>query len=464
MKQFFTLLLVSLLSAVSAVLLFRYVDRLDRTNDGSFLPSFFQMGSSDRHIGHDFSDIAGKVTPCVANIKATVSSGDLATNIWQTPASLSTGSGVVISPDGFLVTNRHVVDHANLIEVTLSDRRTYTAKLIGDDQSSDLALLQLNAFDGKLASLDFANSDELSVGEWVLAVGNPFNLASTVTAGIVSAKGRNMAGDMSVESFIQTDAVVNPGNSGGALVNTHGKLVGINTAILTRSGTFEGYSFAVPSNLVKKVVRDLRDYGSVQRAYMGIVPNDVTPEIAHKISLPNLNGIFVFRVWKDGAADQAGMREGDVLVSISGVEVHSVSEYQEQIAQHRPSDVVEVMYIRAGRQAKVKVTLKNQNNDATNLDKAAIDLLAALGIDLRDLTDAEKKNFKSAGAMVTSIQAGSKVARTNIAVNFIITKVNGVPITSRLEAIEQIQMAESKVQLDGYYPDYQGNYAYSFVK
>lgn len=332
----------------------------------------------------NFTDAAAKATPAVVHVKTsyvanTARSKEFYGNElfeWfygqqnphaQSPSrkqSLGTGSGVIISEDGYIVTNNHVIDKANEIEITLSNNKTYKAELVGVDKDTDLAVLKIDA--KNLPTLKFANSDEILVGEWVLAVGNPFNLSSTVTAGIVSAKGRNInilenfsaKGNTAIESFIQTDAAVNPGNSGGALVNTRGELMGINTAIATPTGSFAGYSFAVPANLVSKVVNDIRKYGSVQRAYLGVSINNVSNEIAEKYKLKNLDGVYVSNMLREGAAYEGGMEIGDIIVSVDKQKVKMASELQEKIAEYRPGDIVELEVLREGKPKKMNISLK----------------------------------------------------------------------------------------------------------
>lgn len=288
----------------------------------------------------DFVATSKKVTAAVVNINALSASG----------YRVSSGSGVVISSDGYLITNHHVVEEGATIEATFSNKRKMEATLIGSDPATDLALLKVSARD--LRPLEYGNSDEVEVGQWVLAVGNPFNLSSTVTAGIVSAKARNiniLRDSYSIESFLQTDAVVNPGNSGGALVNEQGELIGINTAIISESGGYEGYSFAIPSNLVRKVIRDIREFGSVQRAILGVGISDVTDEVAAELSLPVISGVYVTNVSRGSSAAEAGLRQGDVIISINGVKTNSVPELQEQVAQFRPGERISLEFFREGQ-------------------------------------------------------------------------------------------------------------------
>ena len=299
------------------------------------LTNFKSSTTTISEVPENFVNTSNKVTPSVVNINALRGS-----------YRASTGSGVIISSDGYIITNYHVVEDAGNYQVTLNNKQNLKARLIGTDPTTDLALLKVNA--RNLKGIEFGNSDIVQTGEWVLAVGNPFNLASTVTAGIVSAKGRNIniiEGEYSIESFIQTDAVVNPGNSGGALVNIKGELVGINTAILSETGGYEGYSFAIPSNLVKKVIRDLKEFGEVKRAILGVSIMDVDADMASDLELPNVAGVFVRRVNPNSSAETAGLRSGDVIVGINGTAVSSTAELQEQVARYRPGDTISVEFL-----------------------------------------------------------------------------------------------------------------------
>ena len=278
----------------------------------------------------------------------------------ETPKREAAGSGVIISADGYIVTNNHVVENAQDITVTLNDKREFPATIVGTDPQTDLALIKIEC-DG-LPTLTFGNSDEVRIGEWVLAVGNPFNLTSTVTAGIVSAKARNLdilGENTSIESFIQTDAAVNQGNSGGALVNASGELIGINSAIASHTGYYTGYSFAIPSNIARKVVGDLKEYGMVQRAVLAVTIQEVDNNVAQELNLPQVKGVCITSVADDGAAYRAGLQQYDVITSINGAEVNSVSELREVMAQYSPGDRVEVAYLRNGSSHKTPLTLLN---------------------------------------------------------------------------------------------------------
>lgn len=305
----------------------------------------------------DFRSVSAKATKSVVNI----------TTLSLTGYRIASGSGVVIERNGYIITNHHVVEDGSEFEVTLADKRTFNAELIGSDPTTDLALLKVPT--SGLIPIEYANSDYVEVGEWVLAVGNPFNLTSTVTAGIVSAKARNiniLRGSYSIESFIQTDAVVNPGNSGGALVNSNGELIGINTAIISESGGYEGYSFAIPSNLVRKVIVDLKDFGKVQRAILGVGIADLNAELAGELGLPSIDGVYITSVSPGGSASSAGIRTGDVITKVNGIPTNSVPELQEQVALFRPGDRISVEYYRNGRKfAKQGIRLQGLNARAS---------------------------------------------------------------------------------------------------
>jgi serine protease Do len=277
---------------------------------------------------------------------------------------MGSGSGVIISADGYILTNHHVINNADEVEVTLNDKRSYTAQVVGNDPSTDLAILRIS--EEGLAFVPYGNSDLLEVGEWVLAVGNPFNLTSTVTAGIVSAKGRNiniLNEEFAIESFIQTDAAVNPGNSGGALVNTKGELVGINTAIASNTGAYTGYSFAVPVNVARKVVNDLIEFGAVQRAFIGVSIRDIDGKFATENGIDRTEGVYVNGLTDGGAATVAGIKEGDIIVAVDGAPVRNVPELQERIGTYRPGDVAQVDVIRKGTPTRFDVTLRNRFGD-----------------------------------------------------------------------------------------------------
>ena len=311
-----------------------------------------------QHPPADFVATSKLVTAAVVNINTLSASG----------YRISSGSGVIISSDGYIITNHHVVEDGSSFEVTLYNKRKLEAHLIGSDATTDLALLKVEA--NNFRSLAYGDSDKVEVGQWVMAVGNPFNLSSTVTAGIVSAKARNiniLRGSYAIESFIQTDAVVNPGNSGGALVNEQGELIGINTAIISESGGYEGYSFAIPANLVRKVIRDIREFGEVQRAVLGVGISEVTDEIAADNALPVVAGVYITNVSRESSAAEAGLRSGDVIISINGIKTNSVPELQEQVALFRPGDRISLEFYREGQKyRRDNVTLKSLDRPAAS--------------------------------------------------------------------------------------------------
>lgn len=411
----------------------------------------------------NFIQSAEVATPAVVNIRALVQNEG---GFWKSGSMTgSSGSGVILSPDGYLVTNHHVVDKSGDIKVTLADKREYKAKIIGSDPSTDIALLKIEEND--LPFIVFGNSDSVRVGEWVLAVGNPFNLESTVTAGIVSAKGRNiniLGGGASIESFIQTDAAVNPGNSGGALVNTAGELVGINTAIITGSGTYEGYSFAVPSNLVQKVIRDLREFGVVHRAFLGVGIEDLDSEHAREYGLPNAEGILVNRITPDGAASAAGLQIGDVIIGLNDTRMRSTSELQELVGRYRPGDQVTLDYWRVGKKYRSRLLLKDANNSNGSAGVQGNELEEQLGFELRELSREERRSMQMQGATVVSVRRESIVYETNMQPGLVITSVNGSRVASLAEAVEAIKSASQNLTIDGYYEGQPDLYSYRFRK
>jgi S1-C subfamily serine protease len=304
----------------------------------------------------NFISTSTQVTDGVVNITVYGKSG----------YKVASGSGVVASRDGYIITNFHVVQNGREYEIAFPDKRVFKGRFVGSDPSTDLALLKVDASD--LNPIPFGNSDDVQVGEWVLAVGNPFNLTSTVTAGIVSAKARDInifRQNYAIESFIQTDAVVNPGNSGGALVNAEGQLIGINTAIITESGGYEGYSFAIPANLVRKVVLDLREFGKVKRAILGVRIREVTAEMAADLGLPSIAGVYITETSPGGSAERAGLRSGDVITRINGQRTNSVPELQEAVALFRPGDSVNVGFYRQGRYLELE-DIRLQSLDAVS--------------------------------------------------------------------------------------------------
>tara|TARA_R110002072_G_scaffold302976_1_gene490553 strand:- start:978 stop:2468 length:1491 start_codon:yes stop_codon:yes gene_type:complete len=365
------------------------------------------------------------------------------------------GSGVIISTDGYIVTNNHVIDNAKTIEVILNDNRKYKATVIGTDPSTDIAVLKIE--EKGLKAIPVGNSDDVRVGEWVLAVGNPFNLTSTVTAGIVSAKARNIniikgkqnQSNVPIESFIQTDAAVNPGNSGGALVNTKGELVGINTAIASQTGSYSGYSFAVPVNLVKKVMRDLIDYGVVQRGYLGVQIADITQEIKENNELKDTKGVFVADVVEGGSAEKAGLEKGDVVLKIGEKEVNSVASLQEEVGRRRPGDKVAVrIRNKKGFETVKEIVLRNKDGDTKLVKKTALNKNSALGATFIELTSKEKKNLNiTDGVKIKSLSAG-RLKSLGLREGMIITKINNEAISSVEQITKKLNSSNKGVLLE----------------
>lgn len=375
------------------------------------------------------------------------------------------GSGVILTSDGYIITNNHVVEDADEIEVVLHDQQSFKARVIGTDPKTDLALIKID--ESSLTFIEFGNSDKVEPGDWVLAVGNPFNLASTVTAGIVSAKARNiniLRDREAIESFIQTDAAVNPGNSGGALVDLDGKLIGINSAIATPTGTYAGYSFAIPVNLVKKVADDLLNYGIVQRGYMGIVIRDMTSELAKERNLKFTPGVLVDSLVQGGAAMDAGMKKSDIITSIDGNKITTSPELQETVARHRPGEQLNVIVVRDGQQRKLSVTLKSSDG-TTRIAKKTTEsnLLEVLGIEVETLSPSEGKKYNLRGGVkVMRITEGKIKENTTMKKGFIITKVDDVAVTTKDDLIRILEGKKGGVMLEGIYPGERGTYFYGF--
>lgn len=372
---------------------------------------------------------------------------------------LSSGSGVIIDAKGFIVTNNHVIDGADRIDVVLDDRRRFEATLIGKDPTTDLAVLKIETKED-LPFLSFGNSDQVRVGEWVLAVGNPFDLTSTVTAGIVSAKGRNINilrrnDGMGIESFIQTDAAVNPGNSGGALINTNGELIGINTAIATNTGSYAGYAFAVPANLAKKVVLDLKEYGAVQRALLGVRIAEITSELAQEKELNSTKGVYVAEVSPGSGAAQAGLKEGDVLKEIDGVAVNTPAELQERVARKRPGEKIRVLYERSGKEHEAIVELKNAigTTEIIKNDASVSLFIPSIGAEVAALSDDEVTRFGRKGLKVKKLKDG-KFKEAQIPEGFIITHVDKKPVTTPAELVGLLrENTGGGLLIEGFFPN-----------
>jgi serine protease Do len=369
----------------------------------------------------------------------------------------ASGSGVIITDAGYIVTNNHVVENASKIQVILNDKRTYEAKLIGTDPTTDLALLKIE--EKNLPFVAYGNSDKVKIGEWVLAVGNPFNLTSTVTAGIISAKTRSInilrdRDNLAIESFLQTDAVVNPGNSGGALVNLKGELIGINTAIASPTGAYAGYSFAVPVLLVKKVVDDLMNYGQVQRGLLGVVIQDLTPEVAKEKNIEFKQGVYVNAINQGSAADVAGMKAGDLITSINGISVASTSQLQEVVGRYRPGDKLKISFLRGGKSMDVTAVLKNKLGEVALVNKDDNTVKTKLGADLQPVSSSELSMLEiSGGAKVARLFTG-KLKEAGVREGFIILSIDKKTIKTPEDVVKILETTTSGgILVEGIYPN-----------
>lgn len=370
----------------------------------------------------------------------------------QSRERVGSGSGVIIREDGYIVTNNHVIEGASKIEVTLNNNKTYEAQLIGTDPAVDVALLKIDA--AGLPIIPFGNSDKLRLGEWVLAIGSPYNLRSTITAGIVSAKGRSMPSEnpkeFKIESFIQTDAAVNPGNSGGALVDKAGNLVGVNTAIVSNTGSYTGYSFAIPSNMVRKIVEDLIDFGSVKRALLGITMQPVSDEIAEKMKLSSLNGVYIVEVLKGSAADEAGVKKGDVLVAIDSMKVTGTASVQETVSRYRPGDNAVLTVIREGKEKTLDVVFKGTTAENGTKDKDGS--IAFYGAKLKEAPKETLQKFGlKNGVEIVSVGPG-KVQDAGVSEGFIILYVNDQPVSKPQDVMDIIKKSKRAVFVEGITP------------
>ncbi len=376
------------------------------------------------------------------------------------PQSAS-GSGAIISDDGYIVTNNHVVDGADEISVTLNNKKTFTAKVVGTDPATDLAVIKIEA--KNLPFLIYGNSDEVKVGQWVLAVGYPLTLETTVTAGIISAKGRTLdinrrQSAAPVESFLQTDAAVNPGNSGGPLITTDGRLIGINSAIASPTGAFAGYSFTIPVNIVKKVIADLMKFGTVQRAYLGIqYPREnLSEELKKENGIKEGEGVYVMEVTKDGAAESAGIKKGDIITKVNGKEVTSGAEMVGQIATYRPGDKIQVSYKRDGKEYTIPITLRNSTGTTEVVKNSTID---KLGAEFQTITkDFAKELGVAGGVEIRAIGSNGLLSRVRVQEGYVITKVNGKEVKSLDEFKKSLEGQTGTVKLEGVYPGYEGVY------
>ncbi|TNE81808.1 MAG: Do family serine endopeptidase [Bacteroidetes bacterium] len=467
MKKLLTMVLAASVGGIVAVGIIKTLEKRDPASfEDKQKVAFANLPALAEGQVLDFTQASELATPTVVHIISTVeniaSSNREAVpfdpfDFFDMPApgpQTGSGSGVIITDDGYIATNNHVIENASRIEVILNDKRSYSAKLIGADPQTDLALLKIE--EEKLPFLRFGNSDVVKVGEWVLAVGNPFNLTSTVTAGIVSAKGRNINllrsgnNQYAIENFIQTDAAVNPGNSGGALVNLRGELVGINTAIASQTGSFSGYSFAVPVNIVKKVMDDLLKYGAVQRGFLGISIQDVDAKLAQDKNLSDIKGVYVADISEDGAAAKAGLKKGDVVVKVNEVEVNSSSSLQEQVSRYHPGDKISITYLRDGKEKTAQAVLKNKEGNTEIIKaeppKSAFDVDGAR---LSDVNSADRKSLKiNHGVKVSDVKKGA-FKDAGIPEGFIITKVDKRPVYSAKELSALLAKKDGAFLIEG---------------
>ncbi len=470
MKKFFALLATSVLGGFVSVAIYRNV------SDSKSVP--FEAVDTAANVVRpmsvsysgmvDFTAAASQTVDAVVHVKIRSQYNSYESPIYnflfgrpdyhqEEMPVVASGSGVIISSDGYIVTNNHVVEGADALEVTLDDKRTFAAKVIGADPTTDIALIKIEGND--FPFIPWGDSDKLQVGEWVLAIGNPFNLASTVTAGIVSAKARsiNIINSRSaIEAFIQTDAAVNPGNSGGALVNVSGELVGIITAIASPTGSFSGYSFAVPERIAKKTVSDLMEYGAVQRAFVGISISDVTSELAQKNGVSSLKGVYVNSVTNGGAAQDAGIKPGDVVLKVNGVEVNKVSELQEQIGQYRPGQQMSITIMRDGKTQEKLLTLRNLEG-GTTLQKAG-ETIDIFGAKVRTINSQTASKLKLKGGVEVVSLSDGKFQQAGVKVGFVITSVNRKSMHSAEGLKSMLDSANGGIYIEGVYPN--GKVAY----
>jgi len=502
MKKFGTLVLSAVLGSaltMGAFFLFNLNEkepvRIQHVSGAPIVGAAYTINNEGEIIPLEFTDVAAKVMPAVVHIKSTqvrsVSGNqyrsvpdpfrdffndDMLERFFgpdlNTPQQqqrelvprVGIGSGVIISADGYIVTNNHVIENADDIEVELNDNRVYKARVIGTDPSTDLALLQIK--EKGLSFLPFVNSDDVEVGEWVLAVGNPFNLNSTVTAGIVSAKARNiniMQDQSAIESFIQTDAAINMGNSGGALVNLQGGLVGISTAIASPTGGYAGYGFAVPSNIVSKVVEDLMVYGSVQRGYLGLMIRSVDGNLAMEEDLDVTQGVYVDSITAKSAAGDAGIKVGDVITEVDGSKVKSSSELLELVGRKRPGDKVDLKIDRKGTIKDYIVVLRSSEDTTESVKSEPVDILDVLGIELQDIDKSTARKLDLPGGVkISDLHSGILRNSTDIMEGYIITRIDGKQVNSKDEFIRIMKDKKGGVMFEGIYEDYPGVYYYAF--
>ena len=503
LKQVFLTVMISAVTALAVIWGYStfvqkdnsYAGRVNGVVPSNYKYAGFFDGNTPNGSAADFTAPAAAATPAIVHIKTTTNAKHVNNNIPKNqrrnpfsdlfgdddvfnqlfgnrgniiPEQRASGSGVLISADGLIVTNNHVVENADQITVTLSNKKTYKAKVIGTDPSYDLSVIKIEA--SGLPFLLYGNSDDVKVGQWVLAIGYPLNLETTVTAGIVSAKARSLglnkdkSGDTrsGVESFIQTDAAVNMGNSGGALVNTDGRLIGINSAIASPTGYYSGYSYAIPVNIVKKVVDDLIEFGTVQRGFLGVSfvnASDLSDDDKKKAGIPlSAEGIYASDVPTDGGAYAAGIRKGDVIRKIDGITINSGAEMQELISRHKPGDKLPVTYLRNGNENTVTVTLKNKAGNFEVVKNNG--LLDELGGEFANLDSKKAREYGvSGGVVVKKINGGVLNDQTRMKDGFVIIKVNDKDVKS-IDELKSVIGSNKSLTITGFYPGYDGLYEY----
>jgi serine protease Do len=485
MKQVFAVVFLSAVTTVGTMWGYRHFMMKDQyvyqgSNDSGKVPSNYAkfMDGFDAGAALDFTPASSAAIPATVHIKTktnrTASNnlprknpfadlfdmdmGDFFGDRARSLPQAASGSGAVISEDGYIVTNNHVVAGADEINVTLSNKKSFKGKVIGADPASDLAVIKIEA--KGLPFLVYGNSDEVKVGQWVLAIGYPLTLETTVTAGIISAKGRTLEinrrqSDAPVEAFIQTDAAVNPGNSGGPLVTTDGKLIGINSAIASPTGSYAGYSFTIPVNIVKKIIADLMKFGTVQRAYLGIeyAPENISDEEKEKNGIESGEGVYVVGVRDAGAAVGAGIKKGDVITKVNSVPVLNAADMVGQIATFRPGDKINITYRREGKEVTSPVTLKNISGTTEVVKTSAID---KLGASFKDLSKEAAKEMGVGGGVVIAEIKGGIMSKVRVQEGYVILKANGKEVKTVAEFSKVIDGASGSVKLEGIYPGYEG--------
>ena len=498
MKRFINLLLASAIGSMLTIGVFLLIS--NEKQSGNKITTFastpvvgaaYSVNESGEVVPLEFTEVSKDIMPTVVHIRSTIifdekrreqmpeqfreNHGDDFFRYFFGPRNpqergsqpriqMGAGSGVIISENGHIVTNNHVIDNADEIEVTLYDNSVYKAKVIGTDPSTDLAVIQIK--EKNLKPVTFSNSDDVDIGEWVLALGNPFNLTSTVTAGIVSAKGRNLnivRDNYAIESFIQTDAAINPGNSGGALVNLSGGLIGINTAIASQTGAFAGYGFAIPSNIVSKVVEDLIEYGMVQRGYLGLMIRSVNGDLADELDLDVTEGVYVDSITPTSAAGEAGVKVGDVITSVNEQVTRNSANLLEIVGRHRPGDKVAVSVARKGKNIDFQVTLRNLQGKEDIITKETSSILDVLGIEVETIDEeTASENDIESGVRLTKLNNGVLRQQTDIKVGFIITSVDRKTVKNKKQFIEILKGKEGGVFFEGIYEDLPGVHYYAF--